>query len=1141
VLQVTAISITPQTVSLPIGATQQFTATATYSNGTQGNVNSSATWTSSNTSVATMSATGVATGVAEGSATIEAAVGSVNASASLTGTPSMFVLTGALNVNRYLPTATLLQNGQVLVCGGSWDGTIFASCELYNPVTGDFSLTGSMNYARFGNTATLLQNGQVLIVGGTSPGAPGGGNYAQPVAELYNPTNGTFSTTGSLNTARSLQTANLLQNGQVLIAGGGYQTTELYNPSTGLFTYTGSMNTLRSDYTATLLNNGTVLVAGGDVYSNGVDTPLSSAELYNPATGTFSYTGSLITAQSYQIAALLNNGIVLITAGENTTTGTQLADAELYNPSTQTFTATGTLVTARTSATASTLSSGQVLVVGGVNNNNLLGNAELYNPTSGTFSIAGNLNLLRNYQTETLLNNGTVLIAGGADVGDAELYETSPFAAPYSLQITPATANVLIGGTQTFTAVDNNGNPRPDATWTVNNSSLASIVTNGNGTGTLTGIAAGQVTITATGETTTGQAQVAITTAYSTGGVIWSAPPVTGYAPLQLVQTSPVAAVSTMNLPDLYSTQLSSNGTQSVLQALTADGEQLWQTSLPPINNNSVTDGFGGLILTEYDTCLPNQDNPLTVVDLDPVFGQPVWQIQAASLQGGYCYGNGYDAPQSAVRSDGAVVVSEPTNNGFPPLTLVQPDGTQISYYVPPSIVANSEGQETQVQCCVGPPIVNTDGSFYVEYEVRNIGPTGIITSDDLYLMQINPSDSASSILLGSTTQNEAQLPGRIIPDGQGGVLATWTISPSNPPVPQYPYQAVDVAAGTVGVPYNLPFSPSSVTVGQFPNLLLGENGVAFATDGQDTTNGPVVASFSVNSGAVNWTYQVEPQYTLSLIAAADGNGLAAKTTDQSGNDTVVLFDANGNPTSEAWTSGPVSDVDLFVANDAWVGTTSGTGSFSEYYNAPVQLSTSAYPEFGGVGANNAAQDISVTNFSNQTGTTNQTTITSVLQLILNALPSNAACNNWLQGTGENQGVSGQVWIQGLLNGNLFGHGTVNQATGIAYTIGAFTGTQNPDGTPIAGLPTSGVIFTVNDQGAYFNQYAGGNQNQPFGVGIRNYAGKSLRAQATILIHEVAHQLHVSNFQSDFGKPEAEKANNKAVDANCRQLIEGLQ
>jgi len=112
----------------------------------------------------------------------------------------------------------------------------------------------------------------------------------------------------------------------------------------------------------------------------------------------------------------------------------------------------------------------------------------------------------------------------------------------------------------------------------------------------------------------------------------------------------------------------------------------------------------------------------------------------------------------------------------------------------------------------------------YPEYEVRNIGDTGI-TSDTLYLFEIAPDNSTNGIVLSSTTQNEALLPGPIVPDGQGGVVATWTISPSNPPVPQYPYQAVDVVSGVVGTPYNLPFSPTTVAFGKSPTLVLGENG----------------------------------------------------------------------------------------------------------------------------------------------------------------------------------------------------------------------------------------------------------------------------------------------------------------------------
>src|ERR1039458_2687485 len=115
---------------------------------------------------------------------------------------------------------------------------------------------------------------------------------------------GVFTPTGSLNTARSGHTATLLANGKVLVAGGetfdpddGFlivASAELYDPATGIWTPTGSMGTARARHTATLLANGKVLVAGGYKYDvNGNIVPLAGAELYDPATGTWTPTGNL--------------------------------------------------------------------------------------------------------------------------------------------------------------------------------------------------------------------------------------------------------------------------------------------------------------------------------------------------------------------------------------------------------------------------------------------------------------------------------------------------------------------------------------------------------------------------------------------------------------------------------------------------------------------------------------------------------------------------------------------------------------------------------------------------------------------------------------------------------------------------------
>lgn len=342
---------------------------------------------------------------------------------------AQFTATGNMTTARFYHTATLLPSGKVLIAGGVNSSGRLSSAELYDPATGTFSTTGSMTVARAGHAATLLPNGKVLIVGGSS----GGDNTELSSAELYDPATGTFTPTGTMANARNNPTATVLDNGDVLVAGGNvgsYCTTalgsaELYDPAMGTFTPTGSMTSARFQHTATLLNNGQVLVAGG-LWPYLCGPPYASSELYDSATGTFATTGTMNNARNLFTATLLSSGKVLVaggsTGGSNTT-----SSAELYDPSPGTFTGTGSLATPRSEHTATLLSSGQVLVAGGENSAVYgLASAELYDPATGAFNAAGSMITGRTLQTATLLNNGEVLIAGGnTNVGalaSAELF-----------------------------------------------------------------------------------------------------------------------------------------------------------------------------------------------------------------------------------------------------------------------------------------------------------------------------------------------------------------------------------------------------------------------------------------------------------------------------------------------------------------------------------------------------------------------------------------------------------------------------------------------------------------------------------------------------------------------------------------------
>jgi WD40 repeat protein len=343
-----------------------------------------------------------------------------------------FESTGSLVNARSGHTATLLPNGKVLVTGGTADNAALASAELYDPASGTWTATGSLAERRFGHTATLLPNGKVLVVGGITC------CFDLVTAELYDPATGTWTSTGSLAMGRRNHTATLLPNGKVLVTGGVYDSTiasfalssaELYDPVSGTWTSTGNMTTARVGHTATLLPSGKVLVAGGVGDSNA----LVSAELYDPANGIWTATGSLATGRSNHTATFLPNGMVLVVGGYG------VGSAELYNPASETWTATASpLAAERSSATATLLPSHKVVVAGGAGSGGYLMSAELYDVNSGIWTATGNLGTARLGHTATLLPSKKVLVAGGKygseTLASAELY-TGPPTPPILLNI----------------------------------------------------------------------------------------------------------------------------------------------------------------------------------------------------------------------------------------------------------------------------------------------------------------------------------------------------------------------------------------------------------------------------------------------------------------------------------------------------------------------------------------------------------------------------------------------------------------------------------------------------------------------------------------------------------------------------------
>ncbi|MEZ4223312.1 MAG: kelch repeat-containing protein [Polyangiaceae bacterium] len=386
---------------------------------------------------------GVASAPDSGLPTADAQVDATDAApdAPTTVDPAGFRVTGALWHARSAHTATLLDDGRVLVVGGESVTTRspLASVELYDPVTESWTEGPTLPEARSNHVAVKLSDGRVLVAGGgiSAPIGVPKGEGVLASALLYDPVSNSWTPTGEMHEARSHFAALRLPSGNVLVAGGGAGThdhgstcngygvtdcgpigdalasAEIYDTSKGTFAPTGPLASARYSFTLDAASGADALAVGG---ANDFKESFASTERFDEASGVWSPGPALASADRlFHSAAPLPSGRLLVGGGKKSNTA-MLNSAVWVDVKGMSSELTGSLGTAHTVGAFVPLASGHVLSVGGFTCPNPcapIALAEIYDEASGAWTGIGALATDRAGHSATRLKDGRVLVVGG--------------------------------------------------------------------------------------------------------------------------------------------------------------------------------------------------------------------------------------------------------------------------------------------------------------------------------------------------------------------------------------------------------------------------------------------------------------------------------------------------------------------------------------------------------------------------------------------------------------------------------------------------------------------------------------------------------------------------------------------------------
>ncbi len=333
---------------------------------------------------------------------------------------------------------TAVVDEKIYAIGGRDSGTgPVLTMEVYDPSNNTWTWKASMLTSRREFQAVVL-NGKIYVIGGN-----GGGTLNR--VEEYDPTTNTWTTKADMSTARENFQAEVIDGKIYVIGGNGNRgnsfatlsSVEVYDPTTNTWTTKASMSTGREFFQTTVLD-GKIYAIGGSGASS--STSIASAEVYDPTANTWTVLASMSNARMNLKTVILDGKIYAI-GGYNFGLG-HLNSLEMYDPATNTWTTKASMSTPRYAHQAVTVN-GQIYAFGGASTSGLTNTAEKYDSSTNTWATIASISEAK-YFLESAVVGNDIYALGGSNVYSTGRNTVDKYAtdtAPSSITSLTATIN----------------------------------------------------------------------------------------------------------------------------------------------------------------------------------------------------------------------------------------------------------------------------------------------------------------------------------------------------------------------------------------------------------------------------------------------------------------------------------------------------------------------------------------------------------------------------------------------------------------------------------------------------------------------------------------------------------------------------